>query len=181
MSLRNRIFGDTPIGQQKMRNRIRQIMLREKLNQKDFSEITGISPATLSSIFNGRTSPTIKHAKALHECFPNLNMAWLMFGEGDMFVAPSEEGQEEAQTAVPSLFPDDDMDASYFGHTSSDENGRTGNVMGVSEGGTPASGVANGGTQVIREIVKFTDKPQRKIIEIRIFFDDGTFEVYPGK
>ena len=37
------------------------------------------------------------------------------------------------------------------------------------------------GTQqipVVREIVKYVDKPSRKITEIRIFFDDGTFEVF---
>ena len=31
---------------------------------------------------------------------------------------------------------------------------------------------------VVREVVKYVDKPQRKITEIRIFFDDGTFEVF---
>ena len=33
---------------------------------------------------------------------------------------------------------------------------------------------------VIKETIKYIDKPQRKITEIRIFFDDGTYEVFPG-
>ena len=36
-------------------------------------------------------------------------------------------------------------------------------------------------TPVIREVVKYVDKPQRRITEIRIFFDDGTYETFPGK
>jgi hypothetical protein len=35
--------------------------------------------------------------------------------------------------------------------------------------------------ETIREIVKYTDKPQRKITEIRIFFDDGTYETFGPK
>jgi hypothetical protein len=31
---------------------------------------------------------------------------------------------------------------------------------------------------VVREVVKYIDKPQRKITEIRVFFDDGTYEVF---
>ena len=37
-----------------------------------------------------------------------------------------------------------------------------------------------GAAQIVRETIKYIDKPQRKIIEIRIFFDDGTFEVFSG-
>ena len=31
---------------------------------------------------------------------------------------------------------------------------------------------------IVREVVKYIDKPQRRITEIRIFFDDGTYEVF---
>jgi hypothetical protein len=34
---------------------------------------------------------------------------------------------------------------------------------------------------IIRETVKYIDKPQRKITEIHIFYDDGTFETFAGK
>ena len=30
----------------------------------------------------------------------------------------------------------------------------------------------------IQEVVKYIDKPQRKITEIRVFYDDGTFETF---
>ena len=145
-------------------------MKQEGLNQKEFAATTGISPATLSSIFNGRTSPTLNHAEALHRRFPKLNMSWLMFGEGDMYVKPQES------TAQGGMNQEDDAFASSYSE-----------VVGGDDAQSASSGLpfdVNGGTPripVVREVVKFVDKPQRKITEIRIFFDDGTFETFPGR
>ena len=153
-----------------MKDRIFQIMKQEGLNQKEFAATTGISPATLSSIFNGRTSPTLNHAEALHRRFPKLNMSWLMFGEGDMYVKPQES------TAQGGMNQEDDAFASSYSE-----------VVGGDDAQSASSGLpfdVNGGTPripVVREVVKFIDKPQRKITEIRIFFDDGTFETFPGR
>ena len=33
----------------------------------------------------------------------------------------------------------------------------------------------------VQEVVKYIDKPQRRITSITIFFDDGSFETFPGK
>jgi hypothetical protein len=30
----------------------------------------------------------------------------------------------------------------------------------------------------VREVVKYLDKPQRRITEIRVFYDDGTYETF---
>ena len=36
--------------------------------------------------------------------------------------------------------------------------------------------------EIIREEIKYVDRPQRKITEIRIYFDDLTFETFvPSK
>ncbi|MBQ8051532.1 MAG: helix-turn-helix transcriptional regulator [Bacteroidaceae bacterium] len=155
-----------------MKNRIYQIMKKEGLNQKEFSETTGISPATLSSIFNGRTSPTLNHAELLHKRFPKLNMSWLMFGEGEMFVS-DEEPRSASRDGVG-------QDAAgQFAAV-----GLEGEHLAGADDGSPAFSfpVAGGDPKmpVIREVVKYVDKPQRKITEIRIFFDDGTFQVFPG-
>ena len=153
-----------------MKDRIRQIMLQERLNQKDFAATTGISPATLSSIFNGRTSPTLNHAEALHKRFPKLNMSWLMFGEGDMYVkdtpAPSGDQNETTDTSKSD-------EHSSGGYASNDLSGAPTLPLDFSGGDSR--------TPVIREVVKYVDKPQRRITEIRIFFDDGTYETFPGK
>ena len=145
-------------------------MKQERLNQKEFAATTGISPATLSSIFNGRTSPTLNHAEALHRRFPKLNMSWLMFGEGDMYIKPQEASAQGGMNQE-----DDAFASSYSDNVNGDDvqGGSPGLPFDVT-GGTPR-------IPVVREVVKYLDKPQRKITEIRIFFDDGTFETFPGK
>lgn len=32
--------------------------------------------------------------------------------------------------------------------------------------------------ETIKEVVKYMNKPVRKIVEVRVFFDDGTYEVF---
>ncbi len=156
-----------------MKDRIFQIMKQEGLNQKDFAATTGISPATLSSIFNGRTSPTLNHAEALHRRFPKLNMSWLMFGEGDMYVKePIENGKKE------------DDGVSGNGNTFFVGDGQEG-LGDLGAGSTLPLQFDHDGNQphipVVREVVKYIDKPQRRITSITIFFDDGSFETFPGK
>ena len=50
----------------RIEERIRQIMESENLSQQDFAKLLEISPASLSSIFNGRTRPTHNHTNAIH-------------------------------------------------------------------------------------------------------------------
>jgi len=160
-----------------MKDRIFQIMKQQGLNQKDFAATTGISPATLSSIFNGRTSPTLNHAELLHKRFPNLSMSWLMFGEGDMFEKNvSGENSAEDKERQPDngfMIKSPDMFSSDYPTSSSEQPSMS---AGASE-----NLVANSATPYVREVVKYIDKPARRITEIRIFFDDGTFETFPGK
>ena len=70
------------------------------MNQQSFSNLTGISPATLSSIFNGRTKPTLPHLLAIQKCFPNINIQWLLNGEGVMF-PPSGSSSQMDPHQVP--------------------------------------------------------------------------------
>ena len=68
-----------------MKDRILEIMKRNNMTQQEFAAALEISPATLSNIFNGKTNPTNNHVMAIHKRFPQINVNWLMFGEGNMF------------------------------------------------------------------------------------------------
>ena len=63
-----------------MKDRIKQIMDAQQMSQQAFASFIDISPATLSSIFNGRTKPTISIIEAIKKKIPNINTDWLMFG-----------------------------------------------------------------------------------------------------
>lgn len=163
-----------------MKDRILQIMKQKNMTQQDFAKAIEVSPASLSNIFNGKTNPTNNHVSAIHRHFPDININWLMFGEGDMYTTVSDETNKDGEAErsdsqqqagateksggdAPSLF--DISDPRHYEDWTRMEDLKEG------EGDRPP-------VPIVREIVKYVDKPSRKITEIRIFFDDGTFEVF---
>ena len=170
-----------------MKDRIRQLMLDKGMTQKSFASELCIAEATLSGIFNGRTRPTNLTVNAIHERFPEVNISWLMFGEGDMYVGspvssahPSGSADNDTAGGIdPSLndlplfdvpLPNEsrrhpEAGTSVTGHTVPDD-ARQQTIAPLS------------GQPQIKYIEKYIDKPVRKITEIRIFFDDGTYETF---
>lgn len=86
-----------------MKDRIKQLMQVQHMNQQAFSEMTGIGTASLSSIFTGRTQPTLNHVTALHKTFPDLNLNWLQFGEGGMFNSANESSNAKDKSNASTL------------------------------------------------------------------------------
>ncbi len=132
-----------------------------------------MSPASLSSIFNGRTQPTLKIVEAIKRKFPNISTDWLMFGSGTMY-APQPDGGENQESgqkvetgAVANLEPTLDFDASPSPTPQ--------NVAPIQP---TAERVRESHREAIREEVKYIDKPQRKVMEIRVYYDDLTFESF---
>ncbi len=96
-----------------------------------------------------------------------------MFGEGNMYInesADSENGRGEEKGLPNDLFASGGQGDGYE---------LDGSTVGSSSAYSAED--ANSRVPVVREVVKYIDKPQRRITEIRIFFDDGTFETFPGR
>lgn len=151
-----------------MKGRIFQIMQSQQMTQRDFASALGISPSSLSSIFNGHTSPTNNIVQAVHRRFPEISIAWLMFGEGEMMIkseaktndiSASDQSGESVHRTIDSTQAGVDADSVFH---------------------NPGSDAVQGNV-IIRETVKYIDKPQRRITEIHVFYDDGTFETFSGK
>lgn len=144
-----------------MKDRIHQIMKQMGMSQKQFANELCLAEATLSSIFTGRTRATTNVVTNIHERFPEVSVQWLMFGEGEMYAgevvstvtASSPEQPKDTTTTIEQI-PSADTTSLFPEVTSS-----------------PVP-------PVIHEVVKYIDKPQRKITEIRVFFDDGTYETF---
>jgi transcriptional regulator with XRE-family HTH domain len=157
-----------------MKDRIRQIMESKHMTQQVFAQFIEMSPASLSSIFNDRTKPTLNIVEAIKKKIPNINTDWLMFGSGEMYVSP-ERTQDQAQTPVQttenglfdSVSPVLDFDTS---------------LAPTPQTATPSTGFSNSVKSTHRnfyqEEVKTIDKPQRKVVEIRVFYDDQTWESF---
>ena len=136
-----------------MKDRIYQLMKYQGMSQKEFAATLCVAEGTLSGIFTGRTRPTNNIVNAIHECFPHISINWLMFGEGDMLLDEGTSQASDTASGQPDLF--------------------TGTTVPSSEVNPTPSPVPQ-----IQEVVKYIDKPQRKITEIRVFYDDGTFETF---
>ena len=64
------------------KDRIRSIMEDQHMTQQVFADFLQQSPATLSSIFNGRTRPTLQVIDAIKTKIPNISIEWLLYGSG---------------------------------------------------------------------------------------------------
>ena len=69
-----------------MKERIKTIQSTTKMSQQDFAKAIGVAPGSLSSVYSGRTQPSNNFVLGIHKAFPEINLYWLMFGEGDMYV-----------------------------------------------------------------------------------------------
>ncbi len=208
-----------------MKDRIRELMEAQHMNQKTFANFTGINSASLSSIFTGRTSPTLNMVEAIMRKFPDVNIEWLMKGTGGMFntdnghttshsytPSSSEKNQEQipstAQTIFSSLQNSEELtqeEKLQPRNSAGVQNARTANMAAEpnlfdtrTASVTPqvqsvqtiqnvqpvqaAQPIPNniGGQIVIGQIPQPT-LPQRKITEIRVFYDDQTWEEFVPK
>lgn len=164
-----------------MKDRIRLIMEDQHLTQQNFAQLIGISPASLSSIFKDRTKPTLNIVDAIRKSFPQVNLEWLLYG-------------------VPPMYIDKDTDASD--KVGADDEGRTSGTsvrrldFGTDEESSSSTskasvgslfdqpqmhGVNNTPNNITRNEGKNIDNHQRKITEIRIFYDDQTWETFVPK
>lgn len=144
------------------------------MTQQVFAEFIGLAPATLSSIYNERTRPTLSVVEAIKKKIPNISTDWLMFGSGEMYVTPSAPADSQSPTVDRGV-----NGASIVQNPMLD--------FDQPQAPTPQQGVQTPYTfngvkstrpEIERTEVKVVDKPQRRVKEVRVFYDDQTFEVF---
>lgn len=144
------------------------------MTQQVFADSIGVGAATLSSIFNGRTRPTLNIVEAIKKKIPNINTDWLMFGSGDMYtsdIVPSDASETAPSEAQRMSSPMLDFDAPV-----------SPTPQNVASQYLNSNSVRNTRPEIVREEIKFVDKPQRKVMEIRVFYDDQTWDTFvPAK
>ena len=153
-------------------------MESQHMTQQLFADFIGQSPATLSSIFNGRTRPTLNIVEAIKKKIPNINTDWLMFGSGDMYLVQNAPSGDlfSAEESGADTHPIDQNSMLDFDA-----------VPQVAPQNAPQApqnfnSVRNTHPEIVHQEVKVVDKPQRKVIEIRVFYDDQTWDTFvPAK
>ena len=181
-----------------MRERIKQIIEREGMTQSQFADFIGVSRPTLSHVIAGRNNPSMEIVMKIRQKFPKINTLWLLDGAGPYAgdaVAGHPEGalNEDCIADAVNMHP---HQVSYGEQVSSDgepvksrfyqgelfaENPifpseGTGNAKKRKEIPLQTPQNAHYIAETQREIGEKI--VSRKIVEIKIFYDDGTYETF---
>ncbi len=188
-----------------MRERIKEIIEREGMVQSQFADFIGVNRPTLSHILLGRNNPSMEVVMKIHQKFPKINILWLLDGTGsyegdavadypngslledqmdnrvsDDFTEPSVYDGQPTFVEVPVSSGTQSKSHFYQGELFAE------NVVFAAEStGTPKN----------RKEIPLHTPPkapylsdsqkeyakkslQRKIVEIKVFYDDGTYETF---
>lgn len=150
-----------------IKDRIRKLMDSQHMSRQVFCDFVGLSQATLSNIFNGKSRPTLMQIDAIKRKFPSVNTDWLLYGSGQMYNDGQSSGtelpkvpQNGAAIEVPDVAP------TLFDVPQEQQSAQRVN-------GTPKNNE--------KYNVKIFDNRTRQITEIRIFYDDQTWETFVPK
>lgn len=153
-----------------MKDRIKQIIDSQHLTQQSFANLTGISPATVCGILTGRSQPTLKVVDAIQKSFPSINLDWLING-----TLPMYKEMQPVAVSVPEPHPTTDSEPTLdFGDDSTDAASESAEESAVRS-------VRDTLKKTVKTEVKYIDKKPRCITEIRIFYDDQTWETFVPK
>ena len=82
-----------------MNRRLQQFLDAENITQAQFAARINVAPASISHIIAGRNKPGFDFMQNTMKAFPELNIEWLINGQGKMYRQP-------AQATVPQQPPD---------------------------------------------------------------------------
>ena len=160
-------------------------MESQHMTQQVFADFLGMAPATLSGIFNDRTRPTLNVVEAIKKKFPDISTDWLMFGKEPMYVADTTA--TTTQEAAPARSSNGAANGSPVGMSVRETTLDFGQLssptpQNVRQPSPNYNGVRSTHPEYVREEIKYIDKPQRRVTEIRVYYDDQTWESFvPSK
>ena len=149
-----------------MKDRIAKIMQKEEMTAGQFAEKICLSPSYLSHILNGRNNPSLDVIMKIHKACNYVNLPWLIYGEGEMEGQPEVPKSDNVGISGVSLFDE----STFFAPEGTEERENRKEMAPKSPVFAPK--------EIVREEIKYIEKPARKITEIRIFFDNGTYETF---
>ena len=141
-------------------------MQKEEMTAAQFAEKIGLSPSSLSHILNGRNNPSLDVVMKIHKACNYVNLPWLIYGEGDMEWKAEVPKSEETGISGMALFDE----SAFFTPEGTEERENRKEMAPKTPVYAPK--------EIVREEIKYIEKPARKITEIRIFFDNGTYETF---
>ncbi|MDO4715558.1 MAG: helix-turn-helix transcriptional regulator [Bacteroidales bacterium] len=165
-------------------DRIKQIIEESSFNQKEFCEHCHISPSTLSSVLKGKGGVTLPLLISINKAFPQYSLDWLVKGEGGLVsfspvesidepISRSDMPTQPPRVAPLDLKPQSPQMALPFSESVEATSSHSSLLNSVE---LPLQMTSDRS-----ELVKNKELPPRQVVEIRVFFDDGTYQVLAPK
>ncbi|MDD6254033.1 MAG: helix-turn-helix domain-containing protein [Candidatus Cryptobacteroides sp.] len=163
-----------------MNARLDLFLKAKNITQSQFADKINVARASVSHILAGRNKPGWEFITNMMQCYPELNIEWLLTGKGEMLKSSSQESVKQCveRTAVQEKEPEVEADlfssvpsaAPPVSQTATAQERGISGQMGLrmlSEPPTRGSGLPSSPLQIIDN--------QRKISKIVVFYDDNTF------
>ncbi|MBP6064770.1 helix-turn-helix transcriptional regulator [Bacteroides sp.] len=147
-----------------IKDRIKMIMERENMTSGAFAESISIQQSTLSHILNGRNNPSLDVIMKVHQRYNYILLEWLLYGKGSMM-----------QNDITGV----DFQSSLFDENPINPSNESGGAENRKE--MALRSAENSIKDSVKQEVRYIEKPHRRITEIRIFFDDNTYETFKGE
>ncbi len=178
-------------------SRIKQFMEEFQLSPSQFADAAGIPRPTLSQLFNGRNGTKDGTRKVssdiltkIHKAYPELNMMWLLFGDGDMV---TDKNIEFSKPQNPSNSPSiHTQETEHEDHSSLNlfENEFTNYpsekfaepILDESHPKTPTLQPSHTPPAAQPPVITIAADSKKRIQSIMVFYSDDSYEVFtPAK
>ena len=86
-----------------MNNRLQRFLGAENITQSQLAEKLGVAKASISHILAGRNKPGFDFIQSMAQCYPDLNLDWLIAGKGKMYKSQtsSQANQPSGEPSIP--------------------------------------------------------------------------------
>ena len=166
-------------------SRLKRFLDQNGISNSQFADTCDIARPTLSQLLNGRNKKVSDEViSKIHAAYPAMNIMWLMFGDGEMFVsgAASSSGNDVAQNLSKTPQGGNLFNGSNVTQNHSVGSSRHPSTISFDEDN---SGVNNSKEMAISNALRMAGSngsspvPSthgRRIVNIMIFYDDNSFE-----
>jgi transcriptional regulator with XRE-family HTH domain len=182
------------------RDRIEYLMNLYGLTPSQFSDRTGIQRASVSHILSNRNKPSLEILLKIYHAFEDVELAWLVAGEGNPPTAPQENNENQSVAEFASGEEVHRQSNMLFSFMDEDGAKPAADVATVAPSGTAAAEKPAEVVQVapvnvavekekepVASSANAVDAPQslsmnvdssKRIREIKIFYNNGTYETF---
>jgi transcriptional regulator with XRE-family HTH domain len=160
-----------------MINRIFKLQDEKHLSNNDFAEMLGVSLSSLSQWRNGGRNPSLDNVLKIKEIWKNVNLNWLILGQGQMWEQISNPQQPEIEPDLFSTLYNSEDYTQKIAEKKKVEITENGAI----EPQTHTQTEDSSENQPVKIVEKFIERAQerekeRKIEKIIVFYDNQMFE-----